>query len=87
MKRLIILWWVCAFVGMLSVNAQDLVYYKQIIKELSSARYQGRGYARDGANMAGKYLEKEFQYYLFDKSQPELNMLLQNFQLSHILLL
>jgi hypothetical protein len=42
------------------VNAQDLAHYKRIVKELSSAKYQGRGYARGGANKAGKYLEKEF---------------------------
>ena len=42
------------------VYAQDLVHYKQVVKELSSSKYQGRGYAKDGANKAGKYLEKEF---------------------------
>ena len=42
-------------------NAQDLKHYKSIVKELSSSKYQGRGYARDGANKAGKYLEKEFR--------------------------
>ena len=40
--------------------AQDMVHYKRVVKELSSARYQGRGYARGGANKAGKYLQKEF---------------------------
>lgn len=42
------------------LGAQDLAHYKKIVKELSSAKYQGRGYAEDGANKAGKYLEKEF---------------------------
>ena len=42
------------------VNAQDLEHYKQIVKELSSSKYQGRGYAKNGANKAGKYLAKEF---------------------------
>lgn len=32
------------------VGAQDLAHYKRVIKELSSAKYQGRGYAKDGAN-------------------------------------
>ena len=45
----------------LQTGAQDLPQYKRIVKELSSARYQGRGYARDGANKAGKYLEKAFR--------------------------
>ena len=43
------------------LNAQDLPHYKRIVKELSSARYQGRGYARGGANKAGKFLEKEYR--------------------------
>ena len=43
------------------LGAQDLVHYKKVVKELSSAKYQGRGYAKDGANKAGKYLEKEFR--------------------------
>ena len=45
----------------LQLHAQDLEQYKQIIKELSSEKYQGRGYAKDGANLAGKYLYKEFE--------------------------
>lgn len=44
-----------------SLNAQDLTYYKKIVKELSSAKYQGRGYAKDGANKAGRFLVKEFE--------------------------
>ena len=44
----------------MQLNAQDMAHYKQIVKELSSSKYQGRGYAKDGANKAGKYLEKEF---------------------------
>ena len=42
------------------LSAQDLAHYKKIVKELSSAKYQGRGYAFGGVNKAGKYLEKEF---------------------------
>ncbi|MBE6209635.1 MAG: M28 family peptidase [Rikenellaceae bacterium] len=42
------------------VGAQDLKHYKKVVKELSSAKYQGRGYALHGANKAGAYLEKEF---------------------------
>jgi len=62
-KRIITLLLV-VFIGVLPVNqvlAQDLALYKQIVKELSSEKYQGRGYAKDGANMAGKYLHKEFE--------------------------
>ena len=42
------------------LQAQDLVHYKQLVSELSSSKYQGRGYAYGGANKAGKYLKKEF---------------------------
>lgn len=64
MKRLLILLFAVFAIGMFaetSLNAQDLKHYKKIVKELSSAKYQGRGYAKDGANKAGKYLEKEFK--------------------------
>ena len=44
----------------ISVNAQNLEHYKRVIKVLSSAKYQGRGYAKDGANKAGYYLQHEF---------------------------
>ena len=43
------------------VGAQDLTHYKRVIKELSSAKYQGRGYAQNGANKAGKFLQREFE--------------------------
>ena len=58
MKRLIgLLLVLCA----LQLPAQDLQHYKRVVKELSSAKYQGRGYAKGGANKAGKYLEREFR--------------------------
>lgn len=57
MKKLFLL--VLAVVA-LQLNAQDLTHYKKIVKELSSARYQGRGYAEDGANKAGRWIAKEF---------------------------
>ncbi len=45
----------------LQLPAQNLPHFKRVVAELSSAKYQGRGYARGGANKAGKYLEKEFR--------------------------
>ncbi len=45
----------------MQVSAQDLAQYKRVIKELASAKYQGRGYAKGGANKAGKFLQKEYQ--------------------------
>ena len=58
MRRVLILLLALAAV---QLGAQDMVHYKRIVKELSSARYQGRGYARGGANKAGKYLEREYR--------------------------
>ena len=55
-KILLLILAVCS----LQLNAQDLAHYKKIVKELSSAKYQGRGYAEDGANKAGKRIAKEF---------------------------
>ena len=57
MKKLMILLLVIASMQM---YAQDMTHYKRVVKELCSAKYQGRGYARDGANKAGYYLQKEF---------------------------
>ena len=57
MKKLLLL--VLAAITM-QLNAQDLTHYKNIVKELSSAKYQGRGYAEDGANKAGQWIAKEF---------------------------
>lgn len=45
----------------MQASAQDIAHYKRVIKALSSAKYQGRGYAKDGANKAGKFLQKEYQ--------------------------
>ena len=63
MRKLAIILMAFLFVESLhetSLQAQDLTHYKQIVKELTSAKYQGRGYAYDGANKAGLYLKKEF---------------------------
>lgn len=57
MKKLLII--LLAFVAV-QLNAQDIEQYKKVVKELSSSKYQGRGYAKGGANKAGKYLQKEF---------------------------
>ena len=58
MKRILILLLALAAV---QLNAQDAAQYKKIVKDLSSARYQGRGYAKGGANKAGHYLKKAFE--------------------------
>ena len=58
MKRIITILVLCLS---LQLPAQNLPHFKRIVKELSSAKYQGRGYARGGANKAGKYLAREFE--------------------------
>ncbi|MBP5547680.1 MAG: DUF4910 domain-containing protein [Bacteroidales bacterium] len=62
MKKLFILSFLC-FLLLLSdsLAAQDLTHYKRVLKELASPKYQGRGYAKNGANKAGKYLQKEYK--------------------------
>ena len=45
----------------LQASAQDMALYKRVVKELSSKKYQGRGYAKDGANKAGNFLLKEYK--------------------------
>ena len=45
----------------MQLQAQDLAHYKRVVKEISSAKYQGRGYAKGGANKAGRFLQKEYQ--------------------------
>ena len=57
MKSLLLLLFVFAAV---QAGAQDVTHYKKIIKELSSEKYHGRGYALEGANKAGKWIAKEF---------------------------
>ena len=44
----------------MQLQAQDIAHYKRVVKELSSAKFQGRGYAKNGANKAGKFLQKEY---------------------------
>ena len=64
MKKLLSVTLAAALVLVCSMQpalAQNLPYFKRIVKELSSAKYQGRGYARGGANKAGKYLAREFE--------------------------
>jgi len=70
MKKLTLLALAFIFATMIpgtSLQAQDLAHYKRIVKELSSAKYQGRGYFYGGANKAGYYLVKEFQKVHVDK--------------------
>ena len=47
--------------AIMPASAQDLARYKDVVKTLSSKKYQGRGYARGGANKAGRYLYRQLQ--------------------------
>ena len=58
MKKILFI--LLAFVG-LQLSAQNMALYKKVIKEISSSKYQGRGYAKGGANKAGKFLKKEYE--------------------------
>ena len=42
-------------------TAQDLPRFKRIVRQLSSSKYQGRGYAHDGVRKTSRYLVREFQ--------------------------
>ena len=55
MKRILI---ILLSLSAMQLHAQDLPHFKRVVKELSSAKYQGRGYAKGGANKAGKYLDE-----------------------------
>ena len=44
-----------------AATAQELPRYQRLVKQLSSAKYQGRGYARDGVRKASRLIQKEFQ--------------------------
>jgi aminopeptidase YwaD len=43
------------------VVSQDLMYTKTIIADLTSEKFHGRGYVKNGCNKAGKFLEKQFK--------------------------
>ena len=59
-KRISIIVFLLLALCAIPAGGQDLRQFKRVVKELSSRKFQGRGYARDGANKAGKYLEKQF---------------------------
>ena len=51
----------CAALLCPGAYAQDTGHFRKIVDDLSSARFQGRGYAKDGVLKAGKYIESEFR--------------------------
>lgn len=75
MKRLTTLT-ACALI-ILSCNNNErdarhyLKNYKSIVKELSSEKYQGRGYAADGVLKAGEYIAEQFRKAGVDNVQGQ----------------
>ena len=65
MKRIYRLFFVCMAMAITLTSCADkaekrLNHYKSIVHELSSADYQGRGYALDGILRAGDFIANEF---------------------------
>lgn len=52
---------ITALLSTSEVIAQDSLYTRRIIDDLTSDRMYGRGYVKNGSNTAGSYLEKEFR--------------------------
>lgn len=59
MKRIIII--ALFLMSLVSVQAQDTVYARRIIRELSSSRMQGRGASYHGDSIAAQFLAAEMQ--------------------------
>lgn len=53
-----------------SLNAQDTVYARQIIKKLASKEFYGRGYLNNGLDISAKYIAAELKK---NKAQPLFN--------------
>lgn len=59
MKKVIFILLSLCLVG--EVSAQNADNYERIVRELGSARFQGRGYAKDGVKKASRFLANEFR--------------------------
>ena len=44
-----------------SPSTPDIKYYRGVVTELSSASYQGRGFAQDGVRKASAYIQQQFR--------------------------
>ncbi len=65
MKKSILI--IALLVVCIVLPAQNTPLYKEIVKELSSKKYQGRGYAKDGVLKAGDYIENQFRKVSVDE--------------------
>ena len=48
-------------------QTQDLIYARKCVNELTSKKYHGRGYVKDGSNTAASFLFDEFLKYSTDE--------------------
>ena len=48
-------------------QTQDLIYARKCVNELTSKKYHGRGYVKDGSNKAASFLYDEFLKYSTNK--------------------
>ncbi len=58
--RIYLLYAVMCVLSLQTIYAQDLNYAKNIIEELCSEKYKGRGYVGNGVNKAADFLVQEF---------------------------
>ncbi|MCQ2178091.1 MAG: M28 family peptidase [Bacteroidales bacterium] len=61
MKRFYFALAAVAVLSVCPVHGQNPELFRKITAELSSAKYQGRGYARDGVIKAGNYIARQFE--------------------------
>ncbi len=49
----------------------DMDYYRQVVQQLSSSKYQGRGYAHDGVRLTSEYIQQEFRLAGVDEVETQ----------------
>ena len=54
-----------------TLTAQDSIYYRQCISDLSSRDFHGRGYAYKGDSIAADYIAQVFKTYPLEKWTPD----------------
>lgn len=62
---------ICCFITGLSLSAQDSLYYRQTIAQLTSDDFHGRGYAFKGDSIAARFIASEFEKFKLEKWTPD----------------
>ena len=62
---------VCVLLVGCTREEPDMKYYQGVVKTLSSARFEGRGYARNGVHKTSKYLQRQFRRAGVDKVETQ----------------